>query len=490
MNTADLLGSRGLLNSGMAAIADAVNVWTRNQAADRAEKRRQDLLLREEARQAKLDQAQESNRRLQILLQHGIDINDPNYLQIAQERKREELEKKNAEQAAEMADKKRRAMADLFHLGTQGADLFQDTMSTPNIDELARGASLIPTFTPDQSPEARINRKGLEIFRKSSDIADKERKLEAEKLRAYIEKLTAEANATNTKAAGNSAGSKKEKPGNALRGLQDVAKTFDQKLGDEDGDAAAMQKMLQALRKIKQAGGNLNADQEEALQYLELWEQEQAKVVSGTEGKPGTVGKMLDVGGTIAGPTAQTMALGKGAKTGFDMVKSVAQTAKNEGLLGALADAAKLKPTPAAPVVKQVAKQGLKTGAVALAKGAGTLVSKAALPVSVALGIADVARYYGGDGETVSGTPELLAALLSAEGPDDRLKWVRGEEVPEYAMWANAVRNGVPMDKKYKTDFDRGIKKINDETREPETRLVRLENLIQVLKKNAAVGSK
>jgi hypothetical protein len=112
-------------------------------------------------------------------------------------------------------------------------------------------------------------------------------------------------------------------------------------------------------------------------------------------------------------------------------------------------------------------------------------VSKAALPLSVALGIADVARYYGGDGETVSGTPELLAALLSAEGPDDRLKWVRGEEVPEYAMWAHAVRNGVPMDKQFKIDFDRGIKKINEETREPETRLVRLENLIQLLKNNA-----
>jgi hypothetical protein len=179
------------------------------------------------------------------------------------------------------------------------------------------------------------------------------------------------------------------------------------------------------------------------------------------------------------------MALGKGAKTGFDMVKSVAQTAKNEGLLGALADAAKLKPTPPAPIVKQVAKQGLKSGAVTLVKGAGALATKAALPVSVVLGIADVARYYGGDGETVSGTPELLAALLNAEGPDDRLNWVRGEEVPEYAMWAHAVRNGVPMDKKFKIDFDRGVKKINEETREPETRLVRLENLIQLLKNNA-----
>jgi hypothetical protein len=63
--------------------------------------------------------------------------------------------------------------------------------------------------------------------------------------------------------------------------------------------------------------------------------------------------------------------------------------------------------------------------------------------------------------------------------------WVRGEEVPELSLWAHAVRNGVPMDKKFKIDFDRGIKKINDETREPETRLVRLDNLIQLLKNNA-----
>lgn len=392
MNTADLIGSRGLLDRGLASIASAIQTYTQNKQRENESARQQMMWELAAKRQDELDaQARQYHKEAQ---QRHAE-------QDAQSKKVSDLS----------------LLSHIYNLGASGAELYPTTITPPSLEN--GWESVIPAINYDQSKEATINRQGLEKFSNEQGVKSQERTRKEQEVKARIEKLMQDieaSKATTDKTRAQTevienAPPKPTKPGKWKIQWREVVDAAGKPVMGLDGKPLREQWWMNMdTREWDKAVEPVSPEKNPATEGVSAIPENQAP-----QGISGNIVDLATKGASIAEKTQKALILNNAAKEGASAAIKGGKAIFNAPFSGINVAEKALSPAAALASGATAAPKGAVAAALArvLGPAARLAVSTPATIAQGALSVGDLLK-YGTTGETITGGGEAVGDLVAS----------------------------------------------------------------------------